>query len=136
MGRIKIKIPSDIEDISPLDSQYVAVVVMPKEPFLNWVRNLPDPDHVVTLERLRKEPNIYLLPSLSMADSEAAWAWIEEGFDWLFVEQLEGWWRDEKAYPENRTYEMLLEWFEIHVSTMVQDMTPDLVEFMKEKLSE
>ena len=43
----------------------------------------------------------------------------------LFKAMLEGWVTDEACWPKNRTFEMCCEWFEVQMSSIVQDLDLD-----------
>lgn len=45
-----------------------------------------------------------------------------ENFDYFFEFYLEQWWLDESHWPTPRTREMFLDWFEITISSMVEDV--------------
>ena len=70
-----------------------AVIVKPRQPYLEWTRR-DDTEGLAesVFETLRKEPTIYLLP-----EYEASW-------------------------PKNRTLEMFREWFEVQMSSIVEDL--------------
>lgn len=37
-------------------------IIKPKEPYLNWIRNLPDPDMEIGLKELRTDCTAVLVP--------------------------------------------------------------------------
>lgn len=39
------------------------VVVKKKQPYMDWIRKLPDPDMETTLESINDDPSTYLIPS-------------------------------------------------------------------------
>jgi len=47
---------------------------------------------------------------------------LEEFWPAIFEAMLEGWVTDESLWPTNRTQQMFQEWFEIQMSSMVQDL--------------
>ena len=47
---------------------------------------------------------------------------VDDTWEWIFREQLNGWMRDADLWPEGLTREMFLEWFDCEVSTMIWDM--------------
>ena len=50
---------------------------------------------------------------------------LEEFWPGLFEAMLEGWVTDEAYWPKNRTFEMFGEWFEVQMSSIVQDLYLD-----------
>jgi hypothetical protein len=95
------------------------LIVKPKQPFLRWVKSLPDPG-TITLERLRDDTTAYLLPEYE-ADQDRD-ALLSEFYDEIFEEQLRGWWTDETTYPANRTLQKFREWFDVEFHSMVFDL--------------
>ena len=47
---------------------------------------------------------------------------IDDTWQWIFREQLDGWMRDPDLWPEGLTRERFLQWFDCEVSTMIWDM--------------
>ena len=89
----------------------------PKSPYLAWARGVDDtgiaPD-------LKAERTVHLVPEYGTP--EKPWAILEEGFDEIFTRELSGWQTDESAWPEDRTFSMFQEWFEIEFTSMVEDL--------------
>ena len=52
---------------------------------------------------------------------------LERSWPGLFEAMLEGWVTDEEYWPENRTLDMFLEWFELQMVAAVQDLASDTV---------
>jgi hypothetical protein len=102
------------------------VIVKAKEPFLRWVKGLPDPSESVTLESLREDTSAYLLPEY--ADDRERDEILREFYEMIFDEELFGWWTDEQAHPSERTLQMFHEWFEIEFHSMVVDVLEDEIE--------
>ena len=100
-----------------------AVVVKPRQPYLEWTRR-DDTEGLAesVFETLRKEPTIYLLPESEDPSSQREV--LEEFWPDLFEAMLEGWVTDEVSWPKNRTLEMFREWFEVQMSSIVEDLFP------------
>ena len=97
------------------------LLVRVKQPFLDWLRSLPDPvDEETTLELINEEATAYLIPDVE--DEEECASVLSEAFDPIFEHQLGGWWTDETAWPRDRTLEMFGDWFEIEVHAMIEDL--------------
>jgi len=90
-----------------------AVVIKPKQPFLDWVNSF------ITGERVEKieEANIYLVDE----DIEDLEKWLKKKYDKLFTLELDEWFSS-KCWPQKRTYKMFRQWFQVDVSTMIYDM--------------
>ena len=101
-----------------------AVSVKPLRPYLEWAKG-DDAGEVadIVFENLRSEPHVYLLPEYEGPTSQQEV--LEEFWPALFEAMSEGWVRDEAFWPKNRTLEMFQEWFEIQMSSMVQDFDSD-----------
>ena len=98
-----------------------AVIVKPRRAYLEWARR-DDAEGLAesVFETLHAEPTLYLLPEYE--DPPAEREVLEEFWPVLFEAMLEGWVTDEACWPENRTFEMFQEWFEIQMSSLVQDL--------------
>jgi hypothetical protein len=69
-----------------------AIVVVPKEPFLNWLHSIDPTSSAITLDDLSEEPTVYLLPECE--DDEAVDKCLREAFAEIFEEELRGWWTE------------------------------------------
>ncbi len=93
------------------------VMVRPKQPYLDWAARLddsgvlPDPDD---------ERTVYLIPEYD--DEDSAWEILEEIYLEIFERELEGWDEDESTWPQERTFAMFQEWFDIEVNSLVEDL--------------
>ncbi|RNL92268.1 hypothetical protein ED312_03655 [Sinomicrobium pectinilyticum] len=90
-----------------------AVVLKPKQPFLDWVNSF------ITGERVEKieEANIYLVDE----DIEDLEKWLKKKYDKLFTMELDEWFSS-KCWPQKRTYKMFRQWFQVDISTMIYDL--------------
>ena len=79
-----------------------AVVVIPAQPFLDWLHEADPTSTHLTLNDLRDEPTIYLLPEYYTA--EEAHQHLQSRCKEIFEEQLEGWFRVPTAWPTDRTF--------------------------------
>ena len=69
---------------------------------------------------LRTDPSIYLVESIdSLEDLDLR---VDDTWEWIFREQLNGWMRDADLWPEGLTREMFHEWSHCELSTMIWDM--------------
>ncbi|HSH52090.1 MAG TPA: hypothetical protein VK982_10255, partial [Bacteroidales bacterium] len=75
-----------------------------------------DDDPIVITE----ENNIYLIKE--MDSNEHVLNWVKVNFDQIFVNELNNWYTDEKAWPQKRTYKMFSEWFDIEINSMIVDL--------------
>ncbi len=96
------------------------VVVKPKEPFLKWAQSLEEPDSEWTLEEFAEDASAYLIPELWEPGDEREM--LKLIYEALFVEQLRDWYTDEASWPQERSLEMFLEWFEVEFHSLVFDL--------------
>lgn len=75
------------------------VIVRVKEPFLKWVKSLPNPTDV-SRNAINKDNTVYLLPDLEYDFEEDEL--LERFFDLIFEEQLNGWWTEKNGWPKKR----------------------------------
>lgn len=99
----------------------VALLVY-KQPFLEWLQsNDPNPDTTLTLEALREDNDIFLIPQFD--DLRDSVKWIEKRWRALFDSILFDWLTDESLWPEDRTLAMFRQWFDIHIHSLVWDLS-------------
>jgi hypothetical protein len=96
------------------------LIVKAKEPFLQWVRMLPDPEPSITLSQLNDDSNAYLLPEYERGEDREAL--LAECYDDIFYSELMGWWTDESAHPALRSLKMFKEWFSVEFHSSVVDL--------------
>jgi hypothetical protein len=70
---------------------------MPAKPFLDWLHRADSTSANLTLEDLRREPTIYLLPEYDT--EEEARGHLKEVCREIFEEQLNGWYRVLRLAP-------------------------------------
>jgi len=94
-----------------------AILVRPKKPFFDWVNTLfNDGDKLEEKE----ECNIYLIRE--MRNTDEVLAWVRTHFDELFVNELNDWYTGEDRWPQERTFELFAEWFDVEVHSMLLDL--------------
>jgi hypothetical protein len=97
-----------------------AIVVKPKQPFLDWL-HVADPTSMhLTLQDLLREPTIYLIPECD-TDEEVAEV-LRELCEEIFEEQLAGWYTDKSAWPRDRTFAVFSQWFDYQHHSMLVDL--------------
>lgn len=94
-----------------------AILVRPKQPYIDWANNVFNDDHKFTG---KDDCNIYLIHG--MGSNEAVENWVRTHFDGLFVNELNDWYTDEERWPQDRTYAMFAAWFAVEVHSMVLDL--------------
>ena len=96
------------------------LIVLPKQPFLDWLHTADLTSESLTLEDLRHEPSIYLLPARDTEpDLEKC---LKRVCRAIFEEQLDGWYRVEELWPPDRSITVFREWFEYRFHSMPIDL--------------
>lgn len=97
-----------------------AIVVKPKQPFLDWLHAADPTSHGITLLDVGREPPIYLIPECDTnGELEDV---LRELCEEIFEEQLAGWYRETSAWPQDRSYETFCQWFEYRHHSMLVDL--------------
>jgi hypothetical protein len=97
-----------------------AVRVLPAKPFMDWLHRV-DPDSAeLTLEDLRRDASMYLLPEYDT--EEEARGYLRECCTEIFEEQLDGWYRLPSAWPADRTFDTFDRWFEYTFQPLIFDL--------------
>jgi hypothetical protein len=87
-----------------------AIVVIPGQPFLDWLHRADPTSNKLSLKDLRREPTVYLLPECE--NEEEARERLEEVCGQIFEEQLDGWYRVPSSWPNRRDLAAFDHWFE------------------------
>jgi len=103
-----------------------AAIIRPKQPFLDWLNTLPNPLKDLTLESIRQEAIVFLMPVYDT--NEEVLEIVYSDWDLHFEEQLEGWWKRENEWPQNRSLEMFKAWFDVEICSEVVNMTEGPIE--------
>ncbi|HUB81319.1 MAG TPA: hypothetical protein VMB03_21110 [Bryobacteraceae bacterium] len=98
----------------------MAIVVMAKRPFLDWLHAVDPTSFGLTLDDLNHEPNVYLLPEAG-SDDEAV-RQVGRFCPHIVEEELDGWWRERSDWPAKLDFALFDEWFEWRCHSMVLDL--------------
>src|SRR5215472_11205211 len=97
-----------------------AIVVKPKQAFLDWLHSA-DPTSVdLTLLDLVREQTIYLIPECER-DEEVAKV-LRELCEEIFEEQLAAWYTDRSTWPPDRSLDVFCHWFDYQHHSMLVDL--------------
>jgi hypothetical protein len=97
-----------------------AIVVKPKQRFLDWLHTVDPTSHEVTLLDVRREPTIYLIPECDTDEEQADV--LRESCEEIFAEQLAGCYKDTSTWPRDRSYEEFCQWFDYQHHSMLIDL--------------
>ena len=99
------------------------IVVMPGQPFLDWLHRADPTSGGLSLDDLRREPAIELLPECE--NQEEAREYLEELCSEILEEQLDGWYRVPSSWPSHRDLGACNHWFAWSFHSMVVDLCDD-----------
>lgn len=98
-----------------------AIVVKIKQPFIDWLKQLPDADDV--LPTLDEDGTVYLIPAFDTP--EQVERYIRKNAGDIIDQELFGWCTEESWWPKQRTHKMLQEWFSVEFHSIILDMEAD-----------
>ncbi|CAG2132907.1 hypothetical protein D3C81_706870 [compost metagenome] len=121
----RLFLPNPMTDHPRFTLNRSMVMLLPEQPFLDWIKAVdPEPVPGLSLEDVRDDASVFLLPS-EVADSpETAMRWVEKRWQ-AFFEFMLGEWFDDSMWPENMSLAMFREWFTPRFHSMVWDMAPE-----------
>jgi hypothetical protein len=99
-----------------------AVIVTPKQPFLDWLHDADPTSLELKLEDV-SEPTIYLLPDCE--DDQDLIAHVKNYCDTIFEDQLDAWYQEQSSWPVDRDFETFCIWFEYRAHTLLFDLCDD-----------
>jgi len=97
-----------------------AIVLTPKQPFLEWLHSVDATSSDLTLTDLGQEPTIYLIGECE-SDQDFI-SQLREAQRAIFEDQLDGWWNDRAAWPRERTFDTFRRWFDFRLHSLVFDL--------------
>jgi hypothetical protein len=98
-----------------------AITVTAKQPFLDWLYQLPNPVGCeITLDHVNEERHVYLVPDYEL-NSEREEI-LQEFFDLIWEIELDGWWTEESDWPVDRSLDEFKRWFDIKFHSLVEDL--------------
>lgn len=97
------------------------IILMPKQPVLDWIKRVdPNPPNL-TLDQLRLEQNAFLVPD-DLDGQQDAEKWVQRRWQMFFEGFLAEWYTVESWWPQKRTFKMFKDWFDVQYHSMVWDM--------------
>ena len=97
-----------------------AVIIIAKQPFLDWLHAVDPTSRQLKLDDLNVEPSIYLLPN-SDSDEQAKKN-LRRICKQIFAHELNGWWSEPSAWPQDLSYGVFVKWFDWRHHSMVFDV--------------
>ena len=97
-----------------------AITIKPKQSFVDWVNSTGDDNF--TLTDLRKDNLVFLAPAPGYKTREGVLKYLKQVFEQIFIWELYGWCTDDSIWPQDRTWKMFRDWFEIEINSEVFDL--------------
>jgi len=97
-----------------------AIMVKPKQPFLDWLHAADPTSLELTLVDLVREPTIYLIPECDT--NEEVVEVLCELSEEIFEEQLAGWYTDTETWPRDRSFKAFCRFFDFQHHSMLVDL--------------
>ncbi|MBW2490317.1 MAG: hypothetical protein JRE65_04130 [Deltaproteobacteria bacterium] len=101
-------------------------IIKPKQPFVDWANSVGDEENQYSIQDFSTDCSVILLPVVD--SDEQAEAFIEDMFQDIFELELSSWIVVDEMWPDNITYKMFLEWFEVEYHSMAFDSLKDDIE--------
>lgn len=98
-------------------------LIKPKQPFLDWLMNLPGSDLDIGLDQLSTDCTVILTPEFD--EIEDALSFLDEAYSRIFELELTSWCEEPKLWPQARTIQLFWKWFEVDLHSTVVDMVDD-----------
>lgn len=96
-----------------------AVILTPKEPFLTWLNSVEQDGNQWSLNEIRSDPTVYLIPSQETEVRAAHY--INSIYSELFNRVLEEWIMEKELWPKELTLDMFYDWFDIYFYSSIID---------------
>jgi len=100
-----------------------AVVIKPKQPFVDWLNSIPGESSDNNFETVSSENSTFLIPDL-FGPAECL-GYIKEEYSSIFEYELFGWYTAEELWPVKRDWKTFQKWFEIEINSEVIDLVDD-----------
>ncbi len=97
-----------------------AIVVQPRQAFLDWLHAADPTSCKLTLRELVQETAVYLIPECDTNDDVAEV--LRDLCEEIFIEQLAGWFTDAKTWPQDRSFDAFCRWFDFQHHSMLIDL--------------
>jgi hypothetical protein len=102
------------------DLKRSAIVVIPKQPLLEWLNFVDEDGDDLTLAEVQKNPSVYLLPEFD-SDQDLS-RFLRRHCKELFEDQLDAWITDDTLWPIDRGFDVFSRWFAISWHSIVIDL--------------
>jgi len=104
----------------------IAIVIIPKKPFYDWLNSIEPGEGTDEEASEDKDNTVYLIPDFD--EQFEIEAYLKKICQRIFKNELASWYTDESLWPENRTWDIFKEWFDIEMHTVLYDTLDDDIE--------
>lgn len=101
----------------------MVALVRPRQPMLDWLMGQPDNDVDLSLDQLRADCTVLLVPESE--EPEGVIAYIDEICEQVFEMELSSWYEDRARWPKDRSLRTFWDWFDVEVHSLVIDTQED-----------
>jgi hypothetical protein len=98
-----------------------AIVVIPKQPLLDWLQAIDEESSDMTLSDVQADPTVYLIPPIK--EEKDVEPFLRARCKELFDEQLASWILDDTLWPIDRCFEVFSRWFAVSLHSIVYDFS-------------
>lgn len=101
-----------------------------KTPAVQWINEAGgDQDGgTISVDEVNSDRTVYLIADDIADDPEKLDQWVKMNLEVLFESELDEWSTDPDLWPEDRTYELFQQWFDIECHTMLVDTLDEPIE--------
>jgi len=101
-----------------------AVVLEMTDAYLAWAKSCPEGDVGLTLDELREEGTVYLIPE---QDAKLE-TWLRRNYAAMFENELAAWCTDESFWPKDRSFKTFKKFFKVSFCSIVLDIGREAIE--------
>jgi|SRR5579862_6447610 len=101
-----------------------AVVVTPKQPFLDWLHGIDPWSLDIQMADLQDDSSVYLFPECK--DAQEIKRHVKKACQRIFEQELESRDRIAESWPADRSFALFQKWFDFRSHSMVFDVTEEL----------
>ena len=102
-----------------------ALYVTPKEPFIKWAKYYDESPEDDDLKDRISEKHIFLIEEFYLFSNDGISKVLEPYWEKIFEYELTMWNAYKNEWPQQRTLDMFLEWFNVKICEYVFDMDED-----------
>ena len=99
------------------------IILLPKQPVVDWLKEVAPMQPDLTLDQLRREQSAYLVYCASSEGVRDVECWVYSRWRTFFKHFINEWCSDESRWPQELTLETYREWFDVQHHSMVWDLT-------------